>query len=49
MNTVIREFCTLNRGTKETGLTSIGDNCLLMAYVHIGHDCDIKNMYKVKV
>ena len=42
-NTVIREFCTLNRGTKETGLTSIGDNCLLMAYVHIGHDCDIKN------
>ena len=42
-NTVIREFCTLNRGTEETKLTKIGDNCLLMAYVHVGHDCIIDN------
>jgi len=42
-NTVIREFCTLNRGTKDSGTTRIGDNCLLMAYVHIGHDCIINN------
>ena len=42
-NTIIREFCTLNRGTKDAGITEIGDNCLLMAYVHVGHDCIISN------
>ena len=42
-NTIIREFCTLNRGTKESGVTKIGNDCLLMAYVHIGHDCIINN------
>jgi len=42
-NTVIREFCTLNRGTKESKITKIGNDCLLMAYVHVGHDCIIKN------
>ncbi len=37
---IIREFVTINRGTKEGGgLTQIGDGCLLMAYVHIAHDC----------
>ena len=40
-NTTIREFCTLNRGTKDSGITKIGNNCLLMAYVHIAHDCII--------
>jgi len=39
--TTIREFCTLNRGTKETGKTIIGSHCLLMAYVHVAHDCFI--------
>ncbi len=39
-NTVIREFCTLNRGTAEGGaVTKVGSNCLLMAYVHVAHDC----------
>ncbi|MCS7035549.1 MAG: acyl-ACP--UDP-N-acetylglucosamine O-acyltransferase, partial [Saprospiraceae bacterium] len=38
---IIREFCTLNRGTKEAWRTVIGDNCLLMAYVHVAHDCMI--------
>ena len=42
-NTIIREFCTLNRGTKENKTTKIGHDCLLMAYVHVGHDCIIKN------
>lgn len=38
----IREFCTLNRGTmKEEGVTRIGNDNLLMAYVHIAHDCQI--------
>ena len=40
-NTTIREFCTLNRGTIDTGKTIIGSNCLLMAYVHVAHDCII--------
>jgi UDP-N-acetylglucosamine acyltransferase len=40
-NTTVREFCTLNRGTKATGETVIGNNCLFMAYCHVGHDCRI--------
>ena len=39
--TTIREFCTLNRGTNKTGKTTIGNHCLLMAYVHVAHDCSI--------
>lgn len=38
-NTIIREFVTLNRGTKALGKTVIGKNNLLMAYVHVAHDC----------
>jgi len=39
-NNVIREFTTLNRGTvQDRGATSLGDNNLIMAYVHIAHDC----------
>ncbi|MFT6809733.1 MAG: UDP-N-acetylglucosamine acyltransferase [Saprospiraceae bacterium] len=37
----IREYCTLNRSTSEVGITRIADKCLLMAYVHIAHDCQI--------
>lgn len=40
-NTIIRECVTLNRGTSYSGKTKIGNNCLLMAYVHIAHDCII--------
>ena len=43
-NNVIREFCTLNRGTVQGGgVTRIGHGNLLMAYVHIAHDCLIGN------
>lgn len=42
-NTTVREFVTINRGTKANMETVIGDNCLLMAYVHIAHDCIIGN------
>ena len=42
-NNTIREFCTLNRGTEESGCTKIGNNCLFMAYVHVAHDCDLKD------
>lgn len=38
-NTIVREYCTLNRGTKAGYRTVVGSNCLLMAYVHIAHDC----------
>ena len=40
-NTTIRECATVNRGTSATGKTIIGKNCLLMAYSHIAHDCNI--------
>jgi UDP-N-acetylglucosamine acyltransferase len=42
-NTTIREFVTINRGTKASYKTIVGDNCLLMAYVHVAHDCIIGN------
>ena len=42
-NNVIREFCTLNRGTTYSGKTIIGNNCLLMAYVHVAHDCIVSD------
>lgn len=38
-NTVIREFVTINRGTIDKGETRIGNNCWIMAYCHIAHDC----------
>jgi UDP-N-acetylglucosamine acyltransferase len=40
-NTVIHEHVTLHRGTKETGKSQVGKNCLLMAYCHVPHDCSI--------
>ncbi|MCH7513441.1 MAG: acyl-ACP--UDP-N-acetylglucosamine O-acyltransferase [Bacteroidetes bacterium] len=40
-NTVIRECVTISRGTKDKFKTKIGNNCLLMAYVHVAHDCNI--------
>ncbi len=43
-NNTIREFCTINRGTtQDKGETIIGDDNWIMAYVHIAHDCIIKN------
>ena len=41
--TVIREFATLNRGTAASGRTVVGSDCLLMAYSHIAHDCELGN------
>ncbi len=42
-NTTIRECVTINRGTNAKGKTVVGSNCLLMAYVHIAHDCVVGN------
>src|SRR6187455_3224553 len=41
--TTIREFVTLNRGTKALGKTVVGSDNLLMAYVHVAHDCVVGN------
>lgn len=41
--TTVREGGTINRGTAAVGKTVIGNDCLLMAYSHIGHDCSIGN------
>ncbi len=39
---IIREFCTLNRGTGSGGgITRIGDDNWILAYVHIAHDCQV--------
>lgn len=39
--TVIREYCTVNRGTTQSFRTTLGQGCLLMSYVHVAHDCHI--------
>lgn len=39
--TVVREFVTVNRATREGGVTRVGSNCLLMAYSHVAHECRI--------
>ena len=41
-NVTIREYCTLNRGTKANDKTVIENDCLLMAYVHVAHDCILR-------
>lgn len=39
---IIREYCTLNRGTVQGGgCTRVGSHVLIMAYSHVGHDCEI--------
>ena len=41
--TVIREYATIHRSTKEGEATTIGDECYLMAVSHVGHDCHVGN------
>ena len=42
-NTTIRECVTINKGTEDRMKTVVGDNCLIMAYSHIAHDCFVSN------
>jgi UDP-N-acetylglucosamine acyltransferase len=42
-NTTIREYVTIHRGTSDRWKTSVGNNCLIMAYSHIAHDCCVGN------
>lgn len=39
--TILREGVTVNRSTKEGGVTRVGDNCMLMANSHVAHDCQL--------
>lgn len=42
-NTTVRECATINRGTAAKGKTVVGSNCLIMAYAHVAHDCEVGN------
>ena len=42
-NTTIRECATVNRGTASKGSTRIGNDCLIMAYSHVAHDCLLRD------
>lgn len=38
---IVREYCTLHRGTGEAGITRVGAGSMLMAYSHVAHDCQV--------
>jgi len=40
---VLREYVSVQRATAQDDVTSIGDDCLLLAYVHVAHDCVVGN------
>ncbi len=42
-NNVIREYVTINRGTRASGATRVGNNNFIMAYSHMAHDCVVGN------
>ncbi|MCX5799416.1 MAG: acyl-ACP--UDP-N-acetylglucosamine O-acyltransferase [Proteobacteria bacterium] len=43
-NNIIKEYVTINRGTQHGGgITKVGDDNFIMAYVHIAHDCHVGN------
>ena len=42
-NSTIREFVTISRGTTDKLTTKIGENCLIMAYSHLAHDCIVED------
>lgn len=42
-HSIIRECVTIHRATKDKWVTRVGSRCLIMAYVHVAHDCQIGN------
>jgi UDP-N-acetylglucosamine acyltransferase len=42
-HTTIREYVTINKGTKAKGKTVVGKECLIMSYCHIAHDCEVQD------
>jgi UDP-N-acetylglucosamine acyltransferase len=45
--TIIREFASIHRGTQPESWTTIGENCFILGYAHIGHNCTLGNNVKV--
>jgi UDP-N-acetylglucosamine acyltransferase len=41
--TIIREYATIHKGTEDRMRTVVGNDCMIMAYVHVAHDCKIGN------
>ena len=42
-NSIIREYVTINKGTKANNKTVVGKDCLIMSYVHVAHDCVLQD------
>lgn len=45
--TIVREFASIHRGTQPESWTILGDNCFILAYAHIGHNCEVGNGVKL--
>jgi len=45
--TIIREFSSIHRGTQPESWTILGENCFILAYAHVGHNCELGNGVKV--
>ena len=45
--TIIREFASIHRGTQPESWTLLGENCFILGYAHIGHNCELGNGVKV--
>lgn len=39
--TIVREFASIHRGTQPESWTIVGENCFILAYAHIGHNCEL--------
>ncbi len=46
-NCIIREYVTVHRGAEPDTRTVVGDGCMLMAFVHLGHNCHIGNQVAI--
>lgn len=45
--TIVREFASIHRGTQPESWTILGDNCFILGYAHIGHNCEVGNGVKL--
>ena len=45
--TIIREFASIHRGTQPESWTTLGENCFILGYAHIGHNCELGNDVKL--
>ena len=45
--TIIREFASIHRGTQPESWTILGENCFILGYAHVGHNCELGNEVKI--